>query len=87
MGEIRGTEARDFLDALNTGHRGSISTIHANGAEDALRRLGHLATRVAGGLSVADAEQEARTSIDMVVHIDKNDGHRRVRELLQLKPA
>ena len=87
VGEIRGTEARDFLDALNTGHRGSISTIHANGADDAMRRLGHLARRAAGGLTVADAEQEARTSIDMVLHLDKNDGRRRVRELLQLKLA
>ena len=87
VGEIRGAEARVFLDALNTGHRGSIATIHANGAKDALRRLGHLATRAAGGLTVADAEQEARNSMDMVVHIAKIDGLRSVRELLQLQSA
>ncbi len=87
VGEIRDAEARVFLDALNTGHRGSIATIHANGAKDALRRLGHLATRAAGGLTVADAEQEARNSMDMVVHIDKIDGLRSVRELLQLQSA
>lgn len=42
IGEIRGSEARVLLDALNTGHRGSLSTIHANNARDALRRLAHL---------------------------------------------
>ena len=45
VGEIRGPEARVFLDALNTGHRGSLSTIHANSAGDALRRLAQLAMR------------------------------------------
>jgi pilus assembly protein CpaF len=39
VGEIRGPEARVFLDALNTGHRGSLSTIYANSAQDALLRL------------------------------------------------
>jgi Flp pilus assembly CpaF family ATPase len=84
VGEIRGAEARVFLDALNTGHHGSISTIHANGAEDALRRLGHLAVRASGGSTPADAEREARASINVIVHIEKIDGLRKVRELLQL---
>jgi pilus assembly protein CpaF len=85
VGEIRGSEARVFLDALNTGHHGSISTIHANGAEDALRRLGHLAMRASGGITTADAEREARSSIDVVVHVEKIDGLRKIRELLQLQ--
>jgi pilus assembly protein CpaF len=85
VGEIRGAEARVFLDALNTGHQGSISTIHANGAEDALRRIGHLAVRASGGVTPADAEREARASIDVVVHIEKINDLRKVRELLQLK--
>lgn len=84
LGEIRGAEARVFLDALNTGHRGSISTLHANSAEDALRRLGHLAARASGGVTPVDAEREARASIHLVVHIEKIDGLRKVRELLQL---
>jgi pilus assembly protein CpaF len=86
VGEIRGAEARVFLDALNTGHHGSISTIHANGAEDALRRLAHLATRVSGGLTSADAEQEARNSIHLVAHVEKTEGVRKVRELLRVDP-
>src|SRR6185437_11953669 len=48
VGEIRGPEARVFLDALNTGHGGSISTIHANSVEDAVRRLAQLAMRGSG---------------------------------------
>jgi pilus assembly protein CpaF len=87
VGEIRGGEARVFLDALNTGHHGSISTIHANGAEDALRRLAHLAMRVSGGITPADAEQEARNSIHIVVHVEKIDGVRKVRELLMVQPS
>lgn len=85
VGEIRGSEARVFLDALNTGHHGSISTIHANGAEDALRRLAHLAMRASGGITLADAEREARTSIDVVVHVEKTSGLRKVREVLHLR--
>jgi pilus assembly protein CpaF len=83
LGEIRGPEARVFLDALNTGHRGSLSTIHANGAEDALRRLGHLAMRASGGMTLKDAEWEARASIDVVLHVRKNDGVRRVQEIFK----
>jgi pilus assembly protein CpaF len=83
VGEIRGPEARVFLDALNTGHRGSFSTIHANGAEDALRRLSHLAMRGSGGVQLRDVEEECRRSIDVVVHLTNVDGSRRVREIIQ----
>jgi pilus assembly protein CpaF len=84
VGEIRGPEARVFLDALNTGHRGSLSTIHANGAEDALRRLSHLAMRGSGGVQLRDVEEECRHSIQVVVHLVNLDGSRKVREILRL---
>src|SRR6202789_4371353 len=45
VGEVRGTEARTLLDAMNTGHRGTLATIHASGAEEALHRLATLAIR------------------------------------------
>jgi pilus assembly protein CpaF len=83
VGEIRGPEARVFLDALNTGHRGSFSTIHANGAEDALRRLSHLAMRGLGGVQLRDVEEECRRSIDVVVHVSNVDGSRTVREIIR----
>jgi pilus assembly protein CpaF len=81
VGEIRGPEARVFLDALNTGHRGSLSTIHANGAEDALRRLAQLAMRGSGGVPLQDVMEECRRSIDMIAHLANQDGWRRVTEI------
>ena len=89
VGEIRGAEARVFLDTLNTGHRGSLTTIHANCAQDALRRLAHLATRGSGNLQLTDIEEECRRSIHIVAHVaritDEALGQRRaVTELLEL---
>jgi Type II/IV secretion system protein len=81
--EIRGAEARVLLDALNTGHRGSLTTIHANAAEDALRRLSHLAMRSSGNVHLHDIESECRRSIDVVVHIARDGGLRSVREVLR----
>jgi len=81
VGEIRGPEARVFLDALNTGHRGSLTTIHANSAEDALRRLAQLTIRGSGGVSLLDVEEECRRSIDVVAHITNQDGWRHITEI------
>ncbi len=82
LGEIRGTEARTFLDALNTGHRGSLSTIHANGAENALRRLAQLAMRGSGGgVPLHDVEEECARSIDLIVHVMNQDGSRHIAEI------
>lgn len=81
VGEIRGPEARIFLDALNTGHRGSLTTIHANSAEDALRRLAQLAIRGSGGVALRDVEEECRRSIDVIAHVANQDGWRHITEI------
>ncbi len=81
VGEIRGPEVRVFLDALNTGHRGSLTTIHANSAEDALRRLAQLAMRGSGGVSLRDVEGECRRFIGVVAHASNEDGWRHVTEI------
>ena len=81
VGEIRGPEARVFLDALNTGHRGSLSTIHANSAGDALRRLAQLAMRGSGGVQLQDVAEECRRSIDLIAHVANQDGWRHVTEI------
>jgi pilus assembly protein CpaF len=81
VGEIRGAEARVFLDALNTGHRGSLSTIHANSAEDALLRLSQLALRNSTGVSLDEVKEESRRSIDIVVHVAKANGLRQITEI------
>ncbi len=81
VGEIRGPEARVFLDALNTGHRGSLTTIHANSAEDALRRLAQLAMRGSGAVHLRDVEDECRRSINVVAHVTNQDGWRHITEI------
>lgn len=81
VGEVRGPEARTLLDAMNTGHRGTLATIHASSAVEALHRLETLALR---GDSHADAHQvkgDVERSLDMVVHITRMDGKRFVREI------
>jgi pilus assembly protein CpaF len=84
VGELRGTEARVFLDALNTGHRGSLTTIHANGAHDALRRLSQLAMRNSGNAHLRDIEEECRRSVDLIAHITRADHLRVVTEILEV---
>lgn len=88
VGEIRGPEARVFLDALNTGHRGALSTIHANSAGDALRRLAQLAMRgTGGGIPLDDVAEECGKSIDAVVHVANQDGWRHITEVRQRVPG
>ena len=72
-----------FLDALNTGHHGSLTTIHANGAEDALRRLAQLASRGTANVWLKDTEEECRRSINLVAHIERRDKLRMVEEIYQ----
>src|SRR5580658_3909072 len=82
VGEIRGTEARVFLDALNTGHRGSLTRIHANSAEDALRRLAQLAMRGPDGVPLVDVLEECKRSIDLIAHVANEAGWRHITEIL-----
>jgi pilus assembly protein CpaF len=85
IGEVRGTEALDLLTALNTGHDGALSTVHANSPGEALSRLETLALMADVGLPhVAIAEQVQR-GIDLVVHLQRQaDGSRRVTEIAQV---
>jgi pilus assembly protein CpaF len=84
VGEIRGGEARVLLDALNTGHRGSLTTIHANGAHDALRRLSQLAMRSSGNSHLRDIEEECRRSVDLIAHITRANHLRVVTEVWEV---
>jgi pilus assembly protein CpaF len=81
VGEVRGAEALDLLAALNTGHRGVLSTIHANSAADALERLRDLAMLAGVGLPAEGIENQARRAIDLVAHL-RRDGA--VRELAEI---
>lgn len=82
IGEVRGPEALDLLTALNTGHRGALSTVHANSAADALARLETLALMAGLGLPHEAIADQVRRGIDVVVHLERlADGSRRVVEI------
>ena len=79
IGEVRGVEALDLLTALNTGHDGALSTVHANSPADALSRLETLALMAGVGLPHAAVVEQVRRGIDLVVHLERQpDGARRV---------
>jgi pilus assembly protein CpaF len=78
LGEVRGAEAADLLQALNTGHRGSLSTIHANTASQATSRLAHCVLAANTGLSLMAVEDAVRRVIDIVVHLARRNGGRAV---------
>jgi pilus assembly protein CpaF len=84
VGEVRGPEARTLLDAMNTGHRGTLATIHASSAGEAVRRLASLAIRSSVNLQLSMAEEDVQRSIDLIVYISRFRGKRRVEEIVQL---
>lgn len=86
LGEIRGTEARTLLDAMNTGHRGALATIHASSAKGTLLRLRTLLMRGVSTLKSEEADAEIHSSIHCIVHIERVNDRRRVREILELAP-
>ncbi|OFW25859.1 MAG: hypothetical protein A3G21_13990 [Acidobacteria bacterium RIFCSPLOWO2_12_FULL_66_21] len=85
VGEVRGAEAFDLLQALNTGHLGSLTTIHANSAEQALTRLAHCVLTANVGLPHRSVREAIALAIHLVVHIARVHGHRRVTQLMAIK--
>ena len=85
VGEVRGAEAFDLLQALNTGHLGSLTTIHANSAEQALTRLAHCVLTANVGLPHRSVREAIALAIHLVVHIARMHGHRRVTQLMAIK--
>jgi len=84
VGEVRGPEALDLVSALNTGHDGSMSTVHANSPEEALWRLETLALsgdRRVGELAV---RRQLRASIDLIVQVERREGNRVVSAIAEV---
>jgi pilus assembly protein CpaF len=77
VGEVRGPEALDMLQAMNTGHDGSLSTCHANGPADALRRLEVMVMTGRSGLPLHAVRGLVGAAIDLVVHLQRDAGGRR----------
>ena len=81
---FRTTEAFDLLQALNTRHLGSLSTIHANSAEQALTRLAHCVLTANVGLPLRSIREAIADAIHVVVHLARVNGHRRVIEITEV---
>ena len=84
LGEVRGIEARTLLDSFNTGHAGSLATIHANSAAKALSRFANLVMRSHAQATFSDVEAEIGEAVDFVVHVERQPGRRIIREVLRL---
>jgi pilus assembly protein CpaF len=77
VGEVRGGEALDMLQAMNTGHEGSLSTCHANSPIDALRRLETMVLEADLALPLPAIRDQIAAAVDLVVQVRRSDGGRR----------
>ena len=86
VGEVRGKEAFDMLQAMNTGHEGSLTTLHANGAKDALNRLETMVLMSGLDIPIKAIREYIVSAIDLVVNIERmNDGKRKVTSICELE--
>jgi pilus assembly protein CpaF len=85
VGEVRGAEALDMLMALNTGHSGSLTTVHANSPEDALRRVETLALMAGIGLPHEAVREQVASALQLVVHQARAPtGERRIESVCEV---
>ena len=85
LGEVRGGEAWDLLQALNTGHDGSLSTLHASSAANALKRCTSCVLQAGIGLPWEAVQDLVGDVVDVVLHLERRDGRRRVVEALRVE--
>ena len=81
MGELRGAEAYVFLRAANTGHPGSLTTVHANSPRGAVEQIALMAMQAGLGLGAADIRTYVRTQVDVIIQLERCDYLRRVSEV------
>lgn len=85
MGEVRGDEALDMLQAMNTGHDGSLTTIHANSARDALYRLDTMVAMANLNIPDRAIRQQVASAVDLIVQMTRlSDGTRRVTGIAEI---
>ena len=84
LGELRGTESWSFLEAINTGHPGALTTIHANTPDAAFERLALMAMRANLGLQRSEIIDYARSVLDLVVQVERRGAKRGVAEVMVL---
>jgi pilus assembly protein CpaF len=86
VGESRGGEALDMLQAMNTGHDGSMTTLHSNGARDSLRRLETMVMMAGMELPLKAIREQVASAIELIVHIERlKDGSRRVVQVAEVQ--
>ena len=85
LGEIRGGEAVTFLRSVNTGHPGSMSTIHADSPQRAIDQLALLVLQAGTQMSWDDVVQYVRNSLDYIVQLDRTGGHREIASVLVME--
>lgn len=85
VGEVRGTEAFDMLQAMNTGHDGSISTVHANSARDALTRIENMVQMGQVNLPVRAIRNQMVSALDLIIQVERmRDGQRRIKQITEV---
>lgn len=85
VGEVRGAEALDMLQAMNTGHDGSLSTGHANSAHDMLSRLETMVLSGAAGLPLEAIRQQIASAVDIIIHLSRlRDSSRKTMEITEV---
>jgi len=85
VGECRGGESLDMLQAMNTGHDGSLSTVHANAPRDALARLETMVLMAGFDLPTRAIREQIASALDLIVHIERfRDGSRRVSHITEV---
>jgi pilus assembly protein CpaF len=86
IGEVRGGESLDMLQAMNTGHDGSISTVHANSPRDAIARLETLVLMAGMDLPLRAIREQIASAVNLIVHISRlRDGTRRVTHVTEVQ--
>src|SRR6476619_4831388 len=85
VGEVRGAEALDMLQAMNTGHDGSLSTIHSNSPRDALSRVETMVLMAGYDLPVRAIREQVASALDLIIHLERlQDGSRRVTSITEV---
>lgn len=85
VGEVRGAEALDMLQAMNTGHDGSLTTIHANSARDALSRIEVMVSMAGVQFPIRALRSQIAAAINVIIHLERHeDGKRRVTSLQEI---
>src|SRR6059036_2991993 len=86
VGEVRGPEALDMLQAMNTGHDGSLTTVHANAPRDALARIETMVLMAGYDLPVRAIREQVSSALDLIVHLERlQDGSRRVTHITEVQ--